>query len=408
MPGTVTPEATGDYDDSLPDIYPGPYINKPDEGSVRSATATSIPYYNSLLESPTTAWAASIRTRMAGHSSPQSHDAVSRNVWLIADRRHGRQGVADAALPSTGGAPGRGQPGRSLAARSFLDAGGGTLCDQRSVLHRGQDQHELPDPALHLHDAADGTYALFQSEKVIAIPNTEITKYKTPTTQGGGTKLPLRFSIDTPATLSQFDTKFSTGDIFKSASEICTVHIVPDGGAAGTTPGQNTVAGMPAYWASHALTGDNERERIYTTLYPRLTTKSNTYTVYFTAQSLKQASTSAANTWTDGVDTVQGEYRGSSVIERFIDANNSNIPDYAADASSGSIATDLPLDAFYRWRLFPTASLRLERKLLSLLPCRPSILNVRSISISIRRHLFPTSALNLMRANSPRRSSART
>ncbi len=66
-------------------------------------------------------------------------------------------------------------------------------------------------------------------------------------------------------------------------------------------------------WSSHIGTGDNMRERIYTTLYPRLTTKSNTYTVYFRVQSLKQTSKSAAaGTWTEGKDAVIGEYRGSA------------------------------------------------------------------------------------------------
>jgi len=110
---------------------------------------------------------------------------------------------------------------------------------------------------------------------------------------------------------------------------------------------------MPTYWKNNALTGENVREGIYTRLYPRLTTKSNTYTVYFTAQSLKQASTSVPGTWTEGVDSIQGEYRGSAAMERFIDANNSSIPDYAGDiAASGNLPpSDQPLDAYYRWRV---------------------------------------------------------
>ncbi len=41
------------------------------------------------------------------------------------------------------------------------------------------------------------------------------------------------------------------------------------------------------------------------------------------------------------------------MIERFIDANNPSIPDYAGDiAGSGGLpSSDQPLDAFYRWRI---------------------------------------------------------
>ena len=70
------------------------------------------------------------------------------------------------------------------------------------------------------------------------------------------------------------------------------MHIVPTG---------LTVAGMPAYWQNNALTGDNIRELIYTNLYPRLTTESNTYTVNFYAQSLKKLPSSTPGTWSGGL-----------------------------------------------------------------------------------------------------------
>jgi hypothetical protein len=106
---------------------------------------------------------------------------------------------------------------------------------------------------------------------------------------------------------------------------------------------------MTTFWTSNALTGENLRERIYTTLYPRLTTKSNTYTVHFRAQSLRKAPASSEGTWTEGKDLITGEYRGSTTIERFIDANNTSIPDYAATPSN--IPGMSTLDKFYRWRV---------------------------------------------------------
>jgi hypothetical protein len=54
-------------------------------------------------------------------------------------------------------------------------------------------------------------------------------------------------------------------------------------------------------------------------------------------------------TWTEGKDQVLGEYRGSTTIERFIDANNTSIPDYAANPTQ--IPSLDSLDKFYRWRV---------------------------------------------------------
>ena len=110
---------------------------------------------------------------------------------------------------------------------------------------------------------------------------------------------------------------------------------------------------MSTFWntdlkTGHALTAENLREKIYTTLYPRLTTKSNTYTVHFCVQVLKQVPSSAGGTWTDGKDAILGEYRGATTLERFIDAN-AGIPNYAANPAN--IPQLDPLDKFYRWRI---------------------------------------------------------
>lgn len=184
-------------------------------------------------------------------------------------------------------------------------------------------------------ERSTGLRALLKSEKITAIPNTKVASYK-----GAAPTDLFRKDIDAVQTLSQFQGRFNTGGIFRSASEICDLHIVPAG---------QTVAGMPAFWTNNALTGDNSRERIYTTLYPRLTARSNTYTVHFRVQALRKAPGSVAGTWTEGRDLVAGEYRGATTIERFINASNPNIPDYAANSSQ--ISTLDTLDKFYKWRV---------------------------------------------------------
>jgi len=122
-------------------------------------------------------------------------------------------------------------------------------------------------------ERSTGLHAILKSEKVAVIPNANVSNYKT-----GAPDSIFRLDVNIPETLSQFTAKFSSGEILKSASEICDIHIVPSDG---------TAAGMPTYWRSRQLTGDNMRKRIYTTIYPRLTTKSITYMVHYKVQALK-------------------------------------------------------------------------------------------------------------------------
>jgi hypothetical protein len=85
-------------------------------------------------------------------------------------------------------------------------------------------------------------------------------------------------------------------------------------------------------------------------LLPRLTTKSNTYTVHLRVQALKQVPgwrTSAADwgRWDETKDQVVSEYRGSASIERYVDPNDTSIPDFAQTANYSK-----NLAPYYRWR----------------------------------------------------------
>jgi hypothetical protein len=99
------------------------------------------------------------------------------------------------------------------------------------------------------------------------------------------------------------------------------------------------------YWNTRRLTGDNSRERPYATIYPRLTTKSNTYTIHVRVQSLQKNATSSPAVWDESTDAVTGEYRGYQTIERYVDPNNPDIPDYANPLNN------TPLGAFYKTRI---------------------------------------------------------
>jgi hypothetical protein len=87
------------------------------------------------------------------------------------------------------------------------------------------------------------------------------------------------------------------------------------------------------------------RELPYGLLYPRLTTKSNSFTVHVKVQTLaKLRSDPAQNTFKEGTDKITGEFRGSFAIERYIDPSDPTIPDFAADATAS-------LDSHYRFRI---------------------------------------------------------
>ena len=88
------------------------------------------------------------------------------------------------------------------------------------------------------------------------------------------------------------------------------------------------------------------RERPYSTLYPRLTTKSNTYTPHFRVQTLQKNPTTSATEWNEARDKVQSEFRGSAIVERYIDPSDPDLPDFALPANSA-----IPLDKFYRYRV---------------------------------------------------------
>ncbi len=90
--------------------------------------------------------------------------------------------------------------------------------------------------------------------------------------------------------------------------------------------------------------GDNLRERPYATIYPRVTTKSNTFRVYYTTQSLNNRSPNPA-VWNESLGLITGEYRGSTTIERYLNPADTNLPDAATDASNPS------LESYYRWRV---------------------------------------------------------
>jgi len=182
--------------------------------------------------------------------------------------------------------------------------------------------------------------------------------------------------VDVTKTLYQFERKFRHlpsgsnhaalryNGLFRSASQICEIHLIPDvsGGASDggevlgsvasiseSTSGTQLQAVMDQFWQNHSPTGDNTRERPYSNIYARATTRSNTFRVHMRAQVLRKARSVAADVVDPAKDAVLGEYRGSALIERYIDPTDTvnPIPDYAASANPLNLP---PLETFYKFR----------------------------------------------------------
>ena len=104
---------------------------------------------------------------------------------------------------------------------------------------------------------------------------------------------------------------------------------------------------MRSFWEANRLTGDNTKERPYATMQPRLTTKSNIYRVHMIVQTLQKVRSSNPEEFNPEKDKVTGQWRGSAIIERFIDPNDRNIPDYFNDRNFRKDS----LEKFYNYRV---------------------------------------------------------
>lgn len=201
-----------------------------------------------------------------------------------------------------------------------------------------------------------------------------------------GWKTQSRFGInldEKTGTLKQFEQRFEKGDLFRSASEICDMFLVPrkiDGTLTPPYVGANpplfsSTAGeinfrsnpITSWWkgsvsTDYSLTADNLRETPYGHIYPRLTTKSNSYTVHVRVQTLAKSLNTPPAAFVDpkrsgATDSVTGEYRGSFEIERYLDPN-------ALEASGLDLATvspespTTPLGQFYKYRTISAKEFR--------------------------------------------------
>ncbi len=155
----------------------------------------------------------------------------------------------------------------------------------------------------------------------------------------------FRYPLDVDKTLRAFRDR----GVFKSATEIAEVPLYPTGTSSAIAYNTDH-SDLYAWWADQKMTGDNTREMPYAQLLPRITTKSNTFTVHLRVQALKQVpgwrqTASDWDEWDERRDQVVSEYRGSTTIERYVDPNDPTIPDFADASNFGK-----NLAPYYQWR----------------------------------------------------------
>ena len=238
---------------------------------------------------------------------------------------------------------------------------------------------------------ATGLHAVMKGEYITAIPANEINRAKGYRPRSGGTAWDDTFwndsddakywhrPIDVRATLRQFDNRFrhtagiatNAMGLFRSATQICETHLVPVDVSGSDTVDANALSlrnagsqsefdsAMNDFWSHNRVTGDNVRERVYSNIYARLTTRTNTFRVHMRTQTLKKARSTDPAKFDAVKDAVISEYRGSALLERYIDPNDGSggagdssttIPDYA-DSAGPFAGAKPPLDAFYRFRV---------------------------------------------------------
>ena len=332
----VSTDVPGDWDNGFGHQPDGPYINKADEGDF--GTSTLNPYYGDLRITHVTTSLFSpnrqIPSAVTFGSLPTG--VIANKPWLTllfrpAPARHDGLGSP---VNTPVGPPYTTPPDHLLLDLFHMPVVEPyAISEPLSTAGRINMNHRIV-PFTYINRDT-GLRSVLKTEKVIAVPDANATNYKSYTNTRTSTA--LRHDIDLDETLKGFAQRFDAQDIFRSASEICSIHLVPKG---------TTLAGMSTYWNTRKLTGDNSRERPYSGIYPRLTTKSNTFTIYARVQSLTKVKGSTPDIWTEGKDVVNAEYRGYQTIERYVDPKDATLNDYA-----DTVIDAPPISQYYKTRV---------------------------------------------------------
>jgi type II secretory pathway pseudopilin PulG len=327
----------GDWDNGFGRVSDGPYINKADEGTKANANIPGGPYFagNAHMQNliPGALFSPNRMIPSAGMLGSLPTGVISGRPWQTLLFRPGPTDHVGTTSPHD---------------HLFLDLFWMPVAEPYAISEPFSTNGKVnlnyqiqPFTYIKRNTALRSVLA---SEAVARVPASQASVYKTTlnSTPGMTSNARLPISLDeTRGALRQFEEKFSAGDVFRSGTEICDIFLPPTG----TQWSSDAAARTAWYGDDFALVGDNVRERPYANLLGRVTTKSNTFTVYYTVQSLKVPPQQPQDTWVENRGVVLSEYRGSTTLERYLDPNDTSIPDYASNPNAPS------LDQFYRWRV---------------------------------------------------------
>ncbi len=332
----------GDWDNGVADYPDGPYINRPDEGNLNISATSSVPYFGD---------SASTYSPLGGTYFSPNRQVPSPVIFgsLSSGVTHSSAGGLATPLPWQTllfrPDPGSHAGGLSPKDHLLLDLFWMPVAEPYAISEpcatAGKVNLNYQIVPFSYITRSTAIQSVLASEKVAQVSKGQAAVYKR-TTNSGQARYNLKLS-DRDGTLRQFKERFTSREVFKSASEVCDVFLVP----ANESWTSDASARASWYGDNYALVGDNTRERPYADIYSRVTTKSNVYTVYFTVQTLKSVASDPSR-WDEAKGTVTGEYRGSTTLERYLDPNGTTIPDYANYANFTSSNT---LDTFYKWRV---------------------------------------------------------
>ena len=360
-----------DFDNGFAHVTDGPYINKPDEGNVADQNS-SYPYFSWDFTAPTEVLFSPNRlVPSAGMLGSLPTGVLRGQPWqtLLFRPEPGHPGEGVGKSGAVPPAPPFTKPPDHLLMDLFWMPVIEPYAISEPFSTSGKINMNYEIAPFSYIRRATGMHAAMKSEEPLIIPNGASRIYKLwdhetndwPNYPNGSKaqdsalgqdwdklyngKAPfdrLRQPIDAEKTLAQFDNRFANGDAFRSATEICRVHLVrEDETLSPYTSG--------AFWPQNVVTGDNTRERPYTNLYAKLTTRSNAFTIHIRAQVLQPAGSGEAawTSWKEGRDTVSGDYRGSTIVERYIDPADPSLVDFATNPNAVA-------DAAYKFRIVAT------------------------------------------------------
>jgi len=347
VPPTLTGVTGWDWDNGIGNYPDGPWINKADEGSRASTTTVDRPYFQSGQRIVTTGTAFFSPNRQV--SSPGMFGSLSTGV----SRHQGWQTLLF--RPGNAGHPGSATPKDHLLMDLFWMPVVEPYAISEPFSTAGKinlNQQLVPFTYINRYTALR---AALMGEKVAQMPKGVIAKSGWTDTASLtlDSRLPLNLS-ESNGTLKQLVDKFGNGEIYKSATEICDLYLVPQGYTWPDFANQ-------WYGDNFALVGDNVREKPYSNIYGKLTTKSNTYTVHYRVQTLRQttAHLKADPTIFDTArgDKITAEQRGSSILERYLDASDSRFStstdaafSFLSDPGNQANAS-FSLEPYYRVRI---------------------------------------------------------